>query len=242
MASTNPPTPARTWRNVGLQDTYHIGAVQIDPKNSDIVYVAALGHLWGPNEQRGVFRSTDGGKTWKQVLTRGPEAGAVDLAIDPANPNVIYAAFWQVSRKPWRLDSGGPGSGLWKSHRWRRHLDRHLRTPPACRTASLGRIGVTVSPVNPERVWAIVEAADGGVFRSDNGGRNWIRLDSGERPAPARLVLLPHLCRPQERRHRVRAQRRRFQIHRRRPHLRRHSARRTATITTCGSRPTIRAA
>src|SRR5580693_958789 len=98
----------KTWRNVGLQDSYHIGAVRVHPKNADIVYVAALGHLWGPNEQRGVFRSTDGGQTWKQVLTRGPEAGAVDLAIDPTNPKVIYASFWQVSRKPWRLDSGGP--------------------------------------------------------------------------------------------------------------------------------------
>ena len=166
----------RTWRNVGLQDTYHIGAVKIDPKNSDIVYVAALGHLWGPNEQRGVFRTTDGGKTWKQVLTRGPEAGAVDLAIDPANPKVIYAAFWQVSRKPWRLDSGGPGSGLWKStdggDNW-----TDISKSPGLPHGVLGRIGVTVSPVNPERVWAIVEAADGGVYRTDNGGRNWIRLD-----------------------------------------------------------------
>ena len=166
----------RTWRNIGLQDTYHIGAVKVHPKNADIVYVAALGHLWGPNEQRGVFRSMDGGQTWKQVLTRGPEAGAVDLAIDPSNPKVIYAAFWQVSRKPWRMDSGGPGSGLWKStdggDNW-----TDLSHAPGMPRGVEGRIGVTVSPVNPERVWAIVEAADGGVYRSDNGGRNWIRLN-----------------------------------------------------------------
>jgi photosystem II stability/assembly factor-like uncharacterized protein len=105
----------RTWKNIGLQQTYHIGAVAIHPKNPDIVYVAALGHLWGPNPERGVYRTTDGGATWKQVLTKGNEAGAADLAMDPSNPRVIYAAFWQVSRKPWRFDSGGPGSGLWKT-------------------------------------------------------------------------------------------------------------------------------
>ena len=84
---------------MGLQDTYHIGAVRVHPKNADIVYVAALGHLWGPNEQRGVYRSMDGGATWKQVLTRGPDAGAVDLAFDPSNPRVVYAGFWQVRRQ-----------------------------------------------------------------------------------------------------------------------------------------------
>jgi len=166
----------RTWRNVGLQDTQQIGAVRIHPKNADIVYVAALGHTWGPNEQRGVFRSVDGGQTWKQVLTRGPEAGAVDLAMDPNNPKVIYAAFWQVSRKPWRLDSGGPNSGLWKStdggDTW-----SDLSHAPGLPRGVQGRVGVTVSPVNPERVWAIVEASDGGVFRSENGGRNWTRLN-----------------------------------------------------------------
>src|SRR5205823_8832683 len=93
----------RTWRNVGLQDSYHIGAVRVHPKNADIVYVAALGHLWGPNEMRGVYRSTDGGATWKQVLTRGPDAGAVDLAFDPSNPRVIYAGFWQVRRNPYHF-------------------------------------------------------------------------------------------------------------------------------------------
>ena len=104
-----------TWRNVGLEDSYHIGAVVVHPKNADVVYVAALGHLWGPNEMRGVYRSTDGGATWKQVLKRTNSAGAVDLAMDPANPRVLYASTWEISRKPWRMDSGGPGSGLFKS-------------------------------------------------------------------------------------------------------------------------------
>jgi len=166
----------KTWHNVGLEDTYHIGAVRVHPRNPDIVYVAALGHLFGPNEQRGVYRSTDGGKTWKQVLTRGPEAGAVDLAMDPSDPRVLYASFWQVSRKPWRLDSGGPGSGLWKSidggDTW-----TDISHAPGLPKGVLGRIGVTVSPADPERVWAIVEAAEGGVFRSDNGGKNWTKVN-----------------------------------------------------------------
>lgn len=166
----------RTWKNVGLKETYHIGAVVVHPKNPDIVYVAALGHLWGPNPERGVYRSTDGGQTWKLVLTRGPNAGAVDLSMDPNNPKVIYASFWEERRQPWRFDSGGPGSGLWKStdggDNWT-DISRAQGMPRGV----LGRIGVSVSPANPDRVYAIVEATDGGVYRSDNGGRTWTRTN-----------------------------------------------------------------
>ncbi len=166
----------RTWKNVGLQQTYHIGSVLIHPKNPDIVYVAALGHLWGPNPERGVYRTTDGGETWKQVLTKGSEAGAVDLAMDPINPRTIYAAFWQVGRKPWRFDSGGPGSGLWKTtdggDTW-----TDLTHAPGLPKGVEGRVAVTVSPVNPDRVWAMVEASDGGLFRSDNAGKAWTRVN-----------------------------------------------------------------
>ena len=166
----------KTWRNVGLRDSYHIGAVRVNPRNPDIVYVAALGHLWGPNSERGVYRSTDGGQTWKQVLTRGNTTGAIDLAMDPSNPRVLYAAFWEESRKPWRLDSGGPSSGIWKStdggDNWT-DISHSAGLPRGV----LGRIGITVSPADPDRLWAIVEASDGGVFRSDNGGRNWTRLN-----------------------------------------------------------------
>src|SRR4051794_6050494 len=166
----------RTWKNMGLEDSYHIGAVVVHPKDANVVYVAALGHLWGPNEMRGVYRSTDGGATWKQVLKRTNVAGAVDLAMDPANPRVLYAATWEISRKPWRMDSGGPGSGLFKSTDGGDTWNEISRAPGLPRGV-LGRIGVTVSPVNPERVWAQVEAADGGLFRSDNGGRNWTRVN-----------------------------------------------------------------
>jgi photosystem II stability/assembly factor-like uncharacterized protein len=166
----------RTWKNVGLQQTYHIGAVKIHPKNPDIVYVAALGHLWGPNPERGVYRSTDGGATWKLVLFKSNQAGAVDLSLDPSNPRTIYASTWEVSRKPWRLDSGGPGSGLWKStdggDNW-----TDLSHAPGMPKGVEGRIAIAVSPANPERVWAQVEASDGGLYRSDNGGKAWTRVN-----------------------------------------------------------------
>jgi len=166
----------KTWRNVGLEDSQTIGAVLVHPKNPDIVYVAALGHLWGPNDMRGVYRSTDGGANWKQVLTRGRDAGAVDLAMDPGNPRVLYASFWQVRRNPYHFDSGGPGSGLFKStdggDTW-----TDLSHAPGMPRGVEGRIGVTVSPANPDRVWALVEAADGGVFRSDNAGRTWTKVN-----------------------------------------------------------------
>lgn len=167
----------RTWRNVGLEQTYHIGAVVVHPTNPDIAYLAALGHLWGPNAERGVYRTTDGGQTWKQVLTRGTEAGASDIVMDPSNPRILYASFWQISRKPWRMDSGGPGSGLWKStdggDTW-----QDISHAPGLPRGVEGRIGISVSRANPERVYALVEASDGGVFRSDNGGRTWAKQNS----------------------------------------------------------------
>ena len=166
----------KTWKHIGLENTYHIGMVRVNPKNPDIVYVAALGHLFGPNEERGIYRSMDGGTTWKQIYTRGPKAGAVDLAMDPNNPRVLYAAFWEVKRSPWSFDSGGPGSGLFKStdggDTW-----TDLTRAPGMPKGVLGRIGVTVSPVNSDRVWAIVEAEDGGLYRSEDAGKNWTRVN-----------------------------------------------------------------
>jgi photosystem II stability/assembly factor-like uncharacterized protein len=166
----------KTWKHVGLEDTRHIGRVRVHPKNPDLVYVAALGHIFGPNEQRGVFRSKDGGKTWEKMLFRGNKAGAVDLILDPANPNNIYVGFWEVYRTPYSLESGGPGSGLLKStdggDTWT-EITRH----PGLPKGMVGKIGITVSPANPERLWAIIEAEDGGVFRSDNAGRTWTKVN-----------------------------------------------------------------
>jgi photosystem II stability/assembly factor-like uncharacterized protein len=170
----------KTWKRIGLEDTRQIPRIRVHPKNSDLVYVAALGHVWGPNEQRGVFRSKDGGKTWEKVLSRGNKAGAIDLILDPGNPNTIYAGFWEVYRKPWTLESGGPGGGIFKStdggDTWT-ELTRNTGLP----RGMIGKVGITVSPANPERVWAIVEAEDGGVFRSDNGGQTWTKVNEERR-------------------------------------------------------------
>ncbi len=166
----------KTWKRVGLEDTRQIARIRVHPRNPDIVYVAAQGHVWAANEQRGVFRSKDGGKTWEKVLSRGDKAGACDLVMDATNPNVLYAGFWEVYRKPWTLESGGPGSGIFKStdggDTWT-EMTRNAGLP----RGMIGIVGITVSPANPERLWAIIEAEDGGVFRSDNGGRTWTKTN-----------------------------------------------------------------
>jgi photosystem II stability/assembly factor-like uncharacterized protein len=166
----------KTWKRVGLEDTRQISRIRVHPKNPDIVYVAAQGHVWSPNADRGIFRSKDGGKTWQKVLFRSDKAGACDLIMDPTNPSVLYAGFWEVYRKPWTLESGGAGSGIFKStdggDTWT-EITRNQGLP----RGMIGIVGITVSPANPERVWAIVEAEDGGVFRSDNGGRTWTKTN-----------------------------------------------------------------
>jgi photosystem II stability/assembly factor-like uncharacterized protein len=166
----------KTWKHVGLADTRHIPRIRIHPKDPETVYAAALGHLYGPNKERGVFKSTDGGKTWKQVLFVNEEVGAVDLILDPNNPRILYASTWRVKRTPYRLESGGPGSGLWKStdsgDTW-----KELTKSPGLPQGTVGIIGIAVSPANSDRVWAIVEADDGGVFRSDNAGKNWAKVN-----------------------------------------------------------------
>ncbi len=166
----------KTWTAIGLGDSHHIPRIHVHPQDPDRVWVAALGHLFGPNEERGVFRSADGGKTWEKVLFVNDDTGAVDLALDPTNPRVLYASFWRVRRTPWSLESGGAGSGLWKSTdggtTWT-ELSRH----PGFPRGPLGIIGITVSASNPENLYAIIEAEDGGVFRSTDGGKTWTRVN-----------------------------------------------------------------
>ena len=164
------------WRHLGLKETQAIARIRIHPTNPDIVYVAALGHPYGDNEERGVFRSKDGGNTWDKVLYVSAKAGAVDLIIDRTNPDVLYATTWQVYRKAWKMWGGGPDCKLFKSvdggDNW---ID--LTSNPGMPEGPIGKIGVTVSPADPNRVWAIVEANEGGVFRSDDGGWSWQRTN-----------------------------------------------------------------
>ena len=165
-----------TWKNVGLVDTQQIGAVKIDPKNPDIAFVAAMGHMTAPNAERGVFRTKDGGKTWQKVLFKSDRAGAIDLSIDPTNSQVIYASIYQFLRKPWTFESGGPDSGLWKStdggDTW-----KEISRNPGLPKGVLGRIGIAVSPARAGSLWAIVEAEEGGVFHSDDGGATWAKVN-----------------------------------------------------------------
>ena len=165
----------RNWRNVGLKDSRHIGAIIVHPENPDIVFVAALGHAYGPNDERGIFRTTDGGKTWAKVLSKDENTGAIDVVFDPHNPNTLFAALWQVRRQPWFFSSGGEGSGLYRStdggNTWQ-HLQGH-----GLPDGILGRIGVTVSGADSDRVYAIIEAKEGGIFKSEDGGDNWTKIN-----------------------------------------------------------------
>jgi photosystem II stability/assembly factor-like uncharacterized protein len=167
----------KTWVSLGLRDTRQIGDIVVNPTNPDIVYVGALGHVWAPNAERGVYRSKDGGRTWQKILFRNDSTGVVDLVMDPNNPNVLYAGFWQAGRTPWLLSSGGNGSGLWKTtdggDNW-----IELTRSPGLPAGIWGNIGVTVSGANSNRLWANIEADSGGVFRSDDGGRTWTQTNS----------------------------------------------------------------
>ncbi len=166
-----------TWVHAGLHATKHIGRICIHPSNPDIVYVAALGDAFGPNEERGVFRSRDGGATWEKVLYRGADAGSVEISMDPNNPRILFAAFWEARRSFWNLSSGGPGSGLFRStdggDSW-----EEISRAPGLPDGLLGKIGVSVSPARTGRVWALIEAMDDktGLYRSDDYGARWIKV------------------------------------------------------------------
>ncbi len=166
----------KTWKKIGLEDSHHIPRVRVHPNDPDTVFVAAMGHLYGPNQQRGVFKSTDGGENWKRVLFANEEAGAVDLIIDPNNADTLYAATWKILRTPYSLESGGEGSGLWKSSDGGETWD-NISGARGLPKGTLGIIGVTVSPVDSNRLWAQIEAADGGLFRSDNAGESWTKVN-----------------------------------------------------------------
>ena len=164
----------KSWKHCGLDDTRHITKIIFHPKNPAIVYCAAIGHLFGSNEERGVFKTMDGGKTWKNILHVNNEAGAVDMAIDNTNPNTIYASTWRVKRTPYSMESGGEGSALWKStdggDTWT-DLSKHKGFPKD----TLGIIGISLCPSNTDKLYALVESKSGGLYLSTDAGETWTK-------------------------------------------------------------------
>lgn len=168
----------KTWSFAGLPKSRHIPRIVVDPNDHEVVYAAVLGDLYKPTTERGVYKSTDGGKQWKRVLFANENAGATDLIIDPNNPRVLYASTWNVRRTPYSLSSGGPGSALWKSTDYGETWTE-ISTQDGFPEGTLGIIGITVSPANSERLWAMVEHKEkGGVYRSENGGQSWKLMNS----------------------------------------------------------------
>lgn len=166
----------KTWEYAGLKETRTISRIVVDPQNPNVVYASSMGHVFVPDPNRGVFKSTDGGKTWKKILFVDDKTGAIDLVMDPHNPELLYATMWQAQRMPWGLNDGGPGSGLYKTtdggETW-----TNLTHDKGFPTGTLGRIGVSLVASQPYIVYAIVQAKDGGVFRSDDGGATWTKVN-----------------------------------------------------------------
>ena len=166
----------KTWTYAGLRETHTISSLVVDPHNPNVVYASSMGHVFKPNAGRGVFKSTDGGASWHKVLFVNGETGAIDLVMDPHDPRTLYAAMWQANRTPWKLTSGGPGSGLYKTTDGGAHW-KNLTHNPGYSHAILGRIGVSVSASQPNVVYSITQSKDGGVFRSADGGATWTRVN-----------------------------------------------------------------
>ena len=174
----------KTWKYIGLGATHIISWIIVDPQNPDVVYVAALGHLFGPNPQRGVFKTTDGGKTWTRILYVNDGTGAISLAMDPSNPRVLYAAMWEMSRKHWTFSSGGPGSGIYKTTDAGAHWT-NISHRPGLPPGIFGKVGIAVAPSRPNVVYALIQAdykgQAGGLFRSDDAGRSWKLVNNSMR-------------------------------------------------------------
>jgi photosystem II stability/assembly factor-like uncharacterized protein len=170
----------KTWTHVGLDNTRQIGRILVDPRNPDIVFVAALGHAYGANPERGVYRSTDGGASWKRILYKSDDVGAIDLAFDPQNSQTIYATLWNTRRPPWSVypPSYGPGSGIFKSTDGG---DTWQQLTGGLPTERVGRIGIAVAPANSNLVYAIIDAKEGGIYRSNDAGASWHKMSNEKR-------------------------------------------------------------
>jgi len=162
----------KTWSYAGLRETHMIANLTIDPRDANVVYAASMGHVFKANPDRGIFKTTDGGKTWRKVLFVDDNTGGVDISMDTHHPDTLYAAMWQAQRTPWKLTSGGPGSGLYKTTDGGAHWSK-ISGNPGYATGTLGKIGVSVAQSEPNVVYSIVQAKDGGVFRSSDGGKTW---------------------------------------------------------------------
>ena len=185
-----------TWENLGLTDSEHLSRIVIHPKDGNTVYACALGHLWNSNQERGVFKTTDGGKSWKKVLYRDENTGCAEMVMDPQDPNVLYAAMWDVRRQPFNFRSGGPGSGLFKStdggatwHELRKGLPE----------GDLGRIGLAIPAAKNTRIYAVVEAKNHtALYRSDDSGETWTEVNNSFNISGRPVLLCPHHRRSQQ--------------------------------------------
>ncbi|MFQ5678848.1 MAG: WD40/YVTN/BNR-like repeat-containing protein [Gemmatimonadota bacterium] len=180
-----------TWTHVGLDDAGQIGRIAVHPKNPDVAFAAALGHIFGRNAERGIFRTTDGGETWEKVLFVSDSTGAIDVSINPKNPRIVYAGMWRAERKPWTMISGAKEGGIWKSTDGG---DTWKRLAGGLPEGLVGKTSVTVSPARPDRVWALLEAPNGkgGVYRSDDGGKTWRQVNK-ERKLQQRAWYYTHI-------------------------------------------------
>ena len=179
----------KSWQHMGLETTRHIAKIKIHPTNPDIVWVAAFGHAFGKHKDRGIYKSIDGGKTWKQMLYKSNKAGAIDLTIDSNNPRILYATMWEAYRNFWNISSGGPDSGIYKSvdggDTW-----KEISTNKGLPTGLLGKIGIVASPAKAGRVWAIIENSKaGGIYRSDDYGETWQVCSEDQRLKSSPCVL-----------------------------------------------------
>src|SRR5437764_13453305 len=170
----------QTWQYAGLRDTHSISAILVDPKDPNIVYATSMGHVFTPDPNRGVFKSTDGGKPWTKILYVDNNTGAICLVMDPGNPGLMYAAMWQAIRMPWGLSSGGPGSGIFKTTDGAAHWT-NITANPGLPQGILGRIGLSIAPSKSDIVYAIIQAKEGGVFRSEDAGATWKRVNAEEK-------------------------------------------------------------